>query len=135
MVRKQKNKSQKVDKKVVKEIHRVLKIGGAVILVDSLDNNLIYRLNRYINYMLGIRSKSTLRRMPNINLINEYIKKFGYGEVKFFGSITWAFPLLKIVLAEKVITKISNWADQILNLKKSAFKFVLILVKKNIITN
>ena len=121
--------------RVMNEIYRVLKFGGSAVFVDSLNNNPIYRFNRYINYIKGDRSLSTLKRMPNVNLINKYIKKFGYGKVRFFGSITWAFPLLKIVLAEKVITKISNWADQILNLKKSAFKFVLILVKKNIITN
>jgi hypothetical protein len=67
--------------------------------------------------------------MPNINLIEKYIRKFGYGKVKFFGSITWAFPLLKIVLSEKLITKLSNWVDQILKVRKSAFKFVLILNK------
>ena len=111
-------------------IYRILKLGGRVVLVDSLNDNPIYRFNRYINYIKGNRSWSTLKRMPNVNLIDKYIKKFGYGKVRFFGSITWAFPLLKIVLAEKVITKISNWVDQILNVKKSAFKFVLILNKR-----
>ena len=116
--------------KVMNEIYRVLKFGGGVVLVDSLNNNPIYRFNRYINYIKGNRSKSTLKRMPNINLINNYINKFGYGKVKYFGSITWAFPILKIFLSEKVIAKFSNWADQILRVKKSAFKFVLILNKK-----
>jgi ubiquinone/menaquinone biosynthesis C-methylase UbiE len=116
---------------VMNEIYRVLKFGGKAVFVDSLSNNPIYRFNRYIHYIKGNRSWSTLKRMPNINLIEKYLKKFGYGKVRFFGSITWAFPLLKIVLAEKVITKISNCVDQILEVKKSAFKFVLILNKKN----
>jgi ubiquinone/menaquinone biosynthesis C-methylase UbiE len=116
--------------KVMNEIYRVLKFGGWLILVDSLNNNPIYRFNRYINYILGNRSESTLKRMPNLNLIERYIKKFGYGKVKFFGSITWTFPLLKIVLSEKLITKFSNWVDQTLKVKKSAFKFVLILNKR-----
>ena len=117
--------------KVMNEIYRVLKFGGWLVLVDSLNNNPIYRFNRYINYIKGNRSESTLKRMPNVNLIEKYIKKFGYGKVKFFGSITWVFPLLKIVLSEKLITKFSNWVDQTIKVKKSAFKFVLILVKKN----
>jgi ubiquinone/menaquinone biosynthesis C-methylase UbiE len=115
---------------VMNEIYRVLKFGGVVVLVDSLNDNPIYRFNRYINYIKGNRTESTLKRMPNVNLIYKYINKFGYGKVKFFGSIIWAFPLLNIVLAEKVITKISYWVDQILNVKKSAFKFVLILNKR-----
>ena len=114
---------------VMNEIYRVLKLGGSAVLVDSLNNNSIYRINRYINYIKGNRSLNTLERMPNVNLINKYIKKFGYGKVKFFGSITWAFPLLKIVLSEKFITKFSNWVDQKLKIKKSAFKFVLLLNK------
>ena len=116
--------------RVMNEIYRVLKFGGGVVLVDSLNNNPIYRLNRYINYIKGNRSLSTLKRIPNLNLIEKYIKKFGYGKVKFFGSITWAFPLLKIVLSEKLITKFSNWVDQTIKVKKSAFKFVLILNKR-----
>ena len=114
---------------VMKELYRVLKIGGNIIIIDSLNDNLIYRLNRYIHFIKGNRSKSTLKRMPNVNLIDKYIKKFGYGKVKFFGSITWAFPLLKIVLSEKLITKFSNWVDRKLKIKKSAFKFVLLLNK------
>jgi ubiquinone/menaquinone biosynthesis C-methylase UbiE len=116
---------------VMNEIYRVLKFGGVVVLVDSLNDNPIYRFNRYINYIKGNRTESTLKRMPNVNLIDKYINKFGYGKVKFFGSITWAFPLLKIVLSEKLITKFSNWVDLTLKVKKSAFKFVLILNKKN----
>jgi len=95
-----------------------------------LNDNPIYRLNRYINYIKGNRTESTLKRMPNVNLIDEYIKKFGYGKIKFFGSISWAFPILKLLLSEKLITKISNFLDKCFKIKKSAFKFVLILNKK-----
>jgi len=115
---------------VMNEIYRVLKFGGVVVLVDSLNDNPIYRLNRYINYIKGNRTESTLKRMPNVNLIDEYIKKFGYGKIKFFGSISWAFPILKLLLSEKLITKISNFLDKYFKIKKSAFKFVLILNKK-----
>ena len=115
--------------RVMNEIYRVLKFGGEAVFVDSLNNNPIYRFNRYIHYIKGNRSGSTLKRMPNLNVIEKYIKKFGYGKVKFFGSITWAFPLLKIVLSEKLITKFSNWVDRKLKIKKTAFKFVLLLNK------
>jgi len=80
---------------------------------------------------MGRRSLSTLRRMPNLNLINQFIKEFGYGRVKFFGSLTWVFPILRLVLSEKLIFKFSNWFDKKFRIKKSAFKFVLILKKNN----
>lgn len=116
---------------VMNEIFRVLRVDGILIIQDSLNNNPIYKFNRYLNYLLGKRSKSTIKRIPDKNLIDKYIKKFGYGKVKYFGSITWSFPLLNKILSEKFITKLSKWYDKKFNIKKSAFKFVLMLRKKN----
>ena len=116
---------------VMKEIFRVLRPKGTVVIVDSLNTNFIYRINRYLNYLKGGRSKNTLKFMPNTILIDNYIKKFGYGKTKFFGCITWVFPLLDIFLSDSLIVKISNWIDYKLKIKKSAFKFVLILKKLN----
>jgi len=116
---------------VMNEIYRVLKSkGGAMIAIDSLNDNPIYRFNRYIHYLKGNRSKSTLIRMPTISLIDKYTKKFEYAEVKFFGAITWIFPLLSKILSEQMIAKLSNWTDTKFNIKGSAFKFVIILEKK-----
>jgi len=115
---------------VMNEIYRVLKKGGVMIAVDSLNNNHIYRLNRYMHYLKGNRSKSTLMRMPTISLIDKYTKKFGHAEVKFFGSITWIFPLLSKVLSEQALNKLSNWTDANFNIQGSAFKFVIMLEKK-----
>ena len=115
---------------VMNEIYRVLKPEGVMIVVDSLNNNPIYRFNRYIHYLKGNRSKSTLVRMPTISLIDKYTKKFGYSEVRYFGAVTWIFPLLSKVLTEKVMTEFSNWIDVVFNIKRSAFKFVMMAVKK-----
>ena len=115
---------------VMNEIYRVLKPEGVMIVVDSLNNNPIYRFNRYIHYLKGNRSKSTLVRMPTINLIDKYTKKFGYSEVRYFGAVTWIFPLLSKVLTEKVMTEFFNWIDVVFNIKRSAFKFVMMAVKK-----
>ena len=115
---------------VMNEVYRVLKQGGVMIAVDSLNNNPIYRFNRHMHYLKGNRSKSTLVRIPTISLIDKYTKKFGYAEVKFFGAITWIFPLLSKVLSEQMLTKFSNWVDAKFNIQSSAFKFVIMLVKK-----
>ena len=101
-----------------------------MIAVDSLNNNPIYRINRYAHYLKGNRSKSTLIRMPTISLIDKYTEKFGYAEVKFFGAIIWIFPLLSKILSEQAVTKLSNWIDAKFNIKGSAFKFVMMVVKK-----
>jgi len=115
---------------VLNEIYRVLKPGGSVIMVDSLNNNPIFRFNRYIHYLRGNSSKSTIVQMPTISLIIKYTEKFGYASVKFFGAITWIFPLLSKILSEQMVANISNWVDAKLSVERSAFKFVIILVKK-----
>ena len=114
---------------VLNEIHRVLKPDGAFIAIDSLNNNPIYRFNRYMHYLKGDRSKSTLIRMPTMSLIDKYTGKFGHAKVKFFGTITWAFPLLSKVLSEQALTKLSNLIDTRFNIRGSAFKFVMMAVK------
>jgi SAM-dependent methyltransferase len=48
------------------EIRRVLRPGGMLICFDSLNHNPIYRVNRWLHYMRGNRSKSTLKRMPGL---------------------------------------------------------------------
>lgn len=115
---------------VLKEIYRVLKIGGKFIAVDSLNHNPIYKLNRWIHWLLGKRSKSTLKRMPKVSLIEKYIKLFGEGKVYYFGSFSWFFNLFPFLFSFENINKFSNWLDSLICVKKSAFKFVLV-VKKN----
>ena len=103
--------------------------GGVMIAIDSLNDNPIYRFNRYMHYLKGNRSKSTLMRMPTMSLIDKYTEKFGHAEVKFFGAITWTFPLLSKILSEQAVIKLSNWIDIKFNIRESAFKFVIMLEK------
>ena len=117
------------NKTVMDEIYRVLNNGGFFIAVDSLNNNPIYKLNRYIHYLRGNRSKSTIKRMPNLNLIDNYEKKFGSVNVSFFGSLTWLFPLLKLIMKDSQLKFFSNWFDKKFNIKRSAFKFVMKVTK------
>ncbi|MDA9561800.1 class I SAM-dependent methyltransferase [Gammaproteobacteria bacterium] len=117
------------NKIVMDEIHRVLNKKGFFITVDSLNHNIIFRLNRYIHYLNGSRSKSTLKRMPNIKLIKNYEKKFGYIHVKYFGSLTWFFPALKLFMNDSQIKSFSQMIDKKFKIKKSAFKFVMKAIK------
>ena len=115
--------------KVLNEIYRVLKSGGSYLAIDSLNNNLIYRFNRYIHYLKGNRSKSTLLRMPCLKLLTEYEKKFHKTQFNFYGSLTWAFPFLNIFLKKDRIRILSNKFDKKIKIKKSAFKFTMRAVK------
>jgi ubiquinone/menaquinone biosynthesis C-methylase UbiE len=114
---------------VMNEIYRVLDNGGAFIALDSLNNSPIYKLNRYVHFVLGNRSKSTLVRMPTVDMIHCYSLKFGKVDVAYFGSITWLFPVLSKFLNDKTTSNISNVFDKIISVKKSAFKFTIKAIK------
>ncbi len=118
------------NQKVMGEIYRVLKRDGVFIAVDSLNHNPIYRLNRWIHYLRGDRSLSTLRRMPTLSLINSYGDQFGSIQVYYFGAITWLVPLMKIMLDEQRATRISDTIDEVLGVRKAAFKFVMVAMKE-----
>ena len=116
--------------KVLEEIHRVLTPGGYFICVDSFNHNPIYRLNRWIHYLSGRRTKSTLNRMPKIKTIKLYEKKFGTCEVWYFGAISWLTPLIVHLVGDSRAALFSDLIDKWVGCKRSAFKFVMVAQKK-----
>ncbi len=115
---------------VFTEISRVLKKNGYFIMVDSLNENPIYKLNRFLHYVRGKRTLSTLKNMPNLKLFKIYKKKFKIEYLSFHGSIVWLVPLLRIFFKEDNISKIIHKFDNLTNIKRSAFKYISVL-KKN----
>lgn len=117
--------------KVDAEVQRVLKRGGTFICVDSLNHNPVYRLNRWIHCLLGNRTASTLRNMPSLDRIQAISHGFSESETWFFGSISYLSPVVGRLVGQNCFSRISNWIDKTLRVRKSAFKFVL-LAKGNI---
>jgi len=109
--------------KVRSEIKRVLKKGGLFICVDTLNDNPIYKINRYIDYLRGKRSKSTLNNMMTWRMINSYKQEFDILDIKYFGSLSWLFLFLPDT---QYLARISNNFDKSINAKSSCFKFVMI---------
>lgn len=114
---------------VMQEIRRLLKLGGIFICVDSLNHNPIYRLNRWIHFLQGRRTKSTLRRMPTLKVIAHYCDFFSILELNFFGALSWLMPLLSIIFGDAKAASLSDEADRILKVHSSAFKFVMVAKK------
>jgi ubiquinone/menaquinone biosynthesis C-methylase UbiE len=108
------------------EIRRVLRLGGTLICVDSLNHNPVYRANRLIHYLRGNRSKSTLKRMPDQVRIKSLSDGFSNVSVRYFGAISFAAPLLARLLGEKTAQELSDGIDQWIGVRRSAFKFVLV---------
>lgn len=107
-------------------ILRVLRPGGSIVMVDSLNHNPIYRLNRWVQYRRGIRTGSTLQRMPTVERLESLGRRFGSYSIRYFGAISWATPLLGRLVGPGRAAAISDWADEALHVERSAFKFVLV---------
>jgi ubiquinone/menaquinone biosynthesis C-methylase UbiE len=112
--------------RVKKEIIRVLWPGGSLILIDSLDNNPIYKLNRLMHYFFGRRTFSTLKNMPTVESLNDLTKTFKSAQIYYFGALVFLLPLLNKITSDAVSAKILNKFDKKFQIKKSAFKFVLV---------
>jgi ubiquinone/menaquinone biosynthesis C-methylase UbiE len=117
------------NEKVLNEILRVLKPGGKFICIDSLNQNPIYRLNRYVHYLRGDRSMSTLLRMPSLKLLDQYRRRFDSVDIRYFGSVAYFCLLLKKLTGDAVALSFSDWVDRAVSVKGSAFKFVMVARK------
>lgn len=108
------------------EIRRVLRPGGMLICVDSLNHNPIYRANRWLHYMRGNRSRSTLRRMPDLARIRALSEGFSSVNVRFFGTMSYAMPGIARLFGENTARAVSDRIDQMVGVRRSAFKFVVV---------
>lgn len=108
------------------EIRRVLRPAGTLICVDSLNHNLIYRANRWLHYLRGNRTKSTLKRMPDLTRIAAISANFQKSGVCYFGALTFAMPLMTRLLGASTAQKLSDDFDDWCDLKTMAFKFVFV---------
>lgn len=116
---------------VMNEVLRLLKPGGLLIIVDSLNDNPVYFFNRWINYLLGKRTMGTIKNMLTIEKIEKFQKYFELKELSFFGSIIWTVPFLKLFFSNSFISVLINKSDKFLKVKKSAFKFCFVMKKNN----
>lgn len=108
------------------EVHRVLKKGGVFICVDSFNHNPIYRLNRYIHYLRGERSYSTLLRIPNKRSIQLFKIIFSKVDVNYFGTFCFLAPILNFFFTPVKTMSIIQKLDNLLPfLKIYAFKVVI----------
>ena len=108
------------------EIRRVLRPGGMLICVDSLNNNPVYRANRWIHYLRGNRSKSTLKRMPDLARIRSLSEGFSSVNVRFFGAMSFVMPGIARLFGENTARVASDRIDQLVGVRRSAFKFVIV---------
>jgi ubiquinone/menaquinone biosynthesis C-methylase UbiE len=108
------------------EIRRVLRPGGMLICVDSLNHNPVYRANRWLHYLRGNRSKSTLKRIPDLSRIKALGQGFSNVNVRYFGAFSFAMPVVAHLLGDNTAQAWSDRIDTMVGVRGSAFKFVIV---------
>jgi len=114
----------------INEVDRILCSGGVFICVDSFNHNPIYIFNRFIHYLRGNRTYSTLKRIPTLKTVHFLEKKFNNIEINYFGIFIFLTPLFKLFISPNKITLLLNKLDQYFyKLNRYAFKVVIKAVK------
>jgi len=116
--------------KIIDEIYRLLKKDGYFICLDSFNHNFFYKINRFIHFLMGRRSFSTFKKMPNKYFLRKINSKFSSVNTNFFGILLFFYPLLKLFFSEETINSfILNSDIYFYRLKLFSFKFVSISKK------
>jgi len=112
--------------KTNQEIIRVMRNGGILIALDSLNHNPVYRLNKFARYLVNRRSKSSIERIPSLARIRSLENHFSSSQAYFFGSYLWLLLPIQKVFGKTLAFKLNNFLERVLPSSKYAFKFVLI---------
>jgi SAM-dependent methyltransferase len=118
--------------KVDREIIRTLRPGGTFILVDSLNHNPLFKLNRWIRFLRGSRSLSTVLRIPKMKRILELANSFHESEIISFGKWIWIHKILNLFLSDELSMRIYNSIEDSNAKSKYGFKIVAKLKNKKL---
>lgn len=111
--------------RVDREIRRVLRPGGSLVVVDSLNHNPLYRFNRWVNYKKGNRSLSTIRWMPDQSRIRQLSNGFTHVSVDYFGAFNFLYPITSRILGAERAARFDESLERRIGSGRFAFKFVV----------
>ena len=117
-------------KKTDSEILRVLKPGGSLIIIDALNHNPIYKINRWMKFILGLRSLSSVYRIPKLSRISRLAENFQNNRIIFFGTWVWLIEIIGHLVKRSKAKYFSELLDQYV---KNKYAFKIILVAENYI--
>ena len=110
--------------KVDREIVRTLRPGGTFIFIDSLNHNPLFKINRWIRFLRGSRSLSTVLRIPKIKRVQKLSKYFHEANFTTFGKWIWIFQIINFFLSNEQSLRVYNSIEQSNAKSKYGFKIV-----------
>ena len=110
--------------KFLGELRRLLRPHGTFVFVDSLNHNPIYRFNRWIHYLRGRRSRSTLERMPTLTTLDRIRADFPDLRITHHGVFSFLAPLVRSFGAARAAVWLDRTDAAWPSLNRFAFKVV-----------
>lgn len=108
------------------EVSRVLRPGGDLVIVDSLNHNLLFRINRWTHYRRGHRTRSTLKRMPTIAALAALTADFGSVSWNFSGAFLPMTLAARRLIGRQAASRLDDWCEQRIGSGRLAFKVVVV---------
>lgn len=109
-------------KKAIKELCRVLKPDGYLMVIETLGNNSVFKIKRSINVVFGSRTRWAASHIMKIEDWKRFGSLFADSDVKYFSLFTpYLCPFLKVVPQNKQFGLIS-WFER-LDSKLLEYKF------------
>ena len=96
---------------LIENLKKWLKPKGRFILIDSLNHNIFYRLNRFIRYLRKQRSWRLNLNIPSNKTLKKFSNNFNVLRVDFYGVFLFLTPLLNFFFDEYTISKIIKLID------------------------
>lgn len=112
---------------VTKELRRVLRPDGAWVIVDSLNESPIYRLNRWIRLQRHTRTALAAQNVPTTKSLLTLRGAFAEVSLTCHGVLTFLVPLLRPLMGAERAGRFVSAADRRLGwLRHWAFKVVVV---------
>jgi SAM-dependent methyltransferase len=109
------------------EVRRVLTPDGAWVIVDSLNDNPFYRINRWIGFLRHRRTALAVHNVPTVAAIQGLRSGFRTVAVAYHGILTFLLPILRPTLGSERAGGFVSAADRWLRwLRNWAFKVVVV---------
>jgi SAM-dependent methyltransferase len=112
--------------RVIDEVLRILRPGGAWVFVDSYDHSPVYRINRFVGYLRGTRTRRAFTHIPNAASIAAIRARFADVTVHYFGVWTFLWPVLRRVLGGARAAALLGRLEPPRLLRRFAFKIVVV---------